>query len=227
MDIDFKKFSHLQTMPKIPASEARTGRRYYTAKGVHVEAAAPRGNGDPLKPDRDSEGNIFVWVVKPDGELDRSQRFPIPAGYALYDTTPVLPKEPGKRGRKVHLDKTWRSWAFENPNWGESILKLADGQKFTFRDSANYISVVWYNKKVLTIFRAGILGFGRNLPQEFQAYPVLHDQGAFCPQRIKWVDCHQKGLMLNRVLKDLTVYFEKFRGANVPPDLQSFLREKK
>lgn len=167
------------------AKDSRGGRRYQTQKGVFVEVAPVSYRDD--RPRKDSDGNILVWLVNERGELDKRRLVQIPGIYELTDPNPpkeLLPKEPGKRGRRPHADKTWRGWAFDHQDICQAVVTEAQTQGCYTVPATNYITVGWGGKKIFVVFRSGVLGFD-DVPKYILAFRTKKVSGRFSPHRLE------------------------------------------
>jgi hypothetical protein len=129
---------------------------------------------------RDGKGSILVWLVRDDGALDKSYLRSIPMSHPLTDPDPL---PPGKRGRRVHQNKTWRGWAYDHPDVPEAVIKEAKDQGCYLGASANYITVGFGGRKLFVVFRSGVLGFN-TLPKYCLAFKHKKVAGRFSSIRL-------------------------------------------
>jgi hypothetical protein len=192
---------------QVLAKNSRGGRRYLTQKNVRVEVAPMSYKDD--RPRRDGHGNILVWMVADNGELDKSRLVQIPMGYALVDPG----HEKGKRGRRPHADKTWRGWAHTHPELPKSVLDEAQTQGCYHIAATNYITVGLNGRKLLVVFRSGVLGFD-TLPRYFVAFKNKKVPGRFSPVRVELRKVVADGLRVELV-RAVRQYIADFKTAQV------------
>lgn len=202
---------------QVLAKNSKSGRRYLTQKSVLVEVA-PTSYRD-ARPRKDAHGNILVWVVKPDGTLDKSRLCQIPMAYELTDPNPeapapAAPKVAGKRGRRPHQDKTWRGWAFSNPEFMDALLKEVKEQGCYLISATNYVTVGWGGRKLFVVYRSGVLAFDE-LPKYFLAFKSKKVAGRFSTVRLELRRVAADGMKLefNRALRQ---HIQDFKSQTSP-----------
>ena len=169
---------------QVLAKNSKGGRRYLTQKNVMVEVAPMSYRDNRAR--HDGHGNVLVWMVMASGELDKSRLVQIPMSYSLTDPNPepVVPRVPGKRGRRPHEDKTWRGWAYTHPELPKSLLDEAQAQGCYQVAATNYITVGWGGRKLFVVYRSGVLAFDE-LPKYCLAFKSKKVAGRFSPVRLE------------------------------------------
>ena len=207
---------------QILAKNSKGGRRYLTQKNVLVEVAPMSYRDD--RPKRDGTGNILVWMVKVSGELDKSRLVQIPMAYSFIDPNPepvAEPKVPGKRGRRLHADKTWRGWAYSHPELPKSVLDEAQSQGCYQVSATNYITVGWGGRKLFVVYRSGVLAFD-TLPKYCIAFRNKKVSGRFSPVRLELRRVVADGLKIE-LIRALRQYISDFKYEKSPDTKSSAL----
>jgi len=185
-------------MPVI-AKKAQPGSRYRTAKGVVVEMAGD--DKGRLRQD-DAGSTVLAFRVNDAGEIIARPLIPIPFAY------PLIKVKRERVGRPLHKDKTWRGWAYKNPEYPRAVLRVCTEAGCYLKESANYLTVGHQGRTILAVFRSGQVGF-KSLPQNaFVLYRPENIGGAFMPVRL-----NLNAVKLSRALPDfkdeLTKYLQE------------------
>ncbi len=165
----------------INAKSAKPGRRYTTRKGIIVEVQAdPDAKARSVTTLwRDSQGQVYVFIVQPDGSL--SSEYTRAKPYAkLDDGRPVVRRPRGRRGPLPRGKKSpWRGWAYENQLFMEALVKEAKARHFLLVPAHHYFRVVFLGRTVCVMFRDGQIGFSeppKDLVRDFQVLTLDHSK---------------------------------------------------